>query len=115
MQDPHPLLLLGEVHQLEVGGEGLEDGQRVVGRINERIGVFDERGMGCVVTGAPRLGKRANLLLAAEDLLALLFDDCLAQQVAQKTDCSAQVILRVAGVATLRSAVTRPRLLRFPC
>ncbi len=87
---PHPLLLLGEVDELEVGGEGLHDAPRLGER--QRLDPPQETLAGRTVAGAVGLGEAAHVLHEVEEPAALLLDDGLAEQVAQEVHLLAQPV-----------------------
>ena len=74
--------LLGDVGQVEVGGEGADQ----LGR-GLQVGAAEQLGGGLAVLA----GEGADLLDEVEELGALLADEGLAQQVAQAADVGAQL------------------------
>ena len=89
-QHPHPLLLLGEVDELEVGGEGLDDAPRL--GEGQRLHPLEEALAGRPVAGAVGLGEAAHVLDEVEEGAALLLDDGLAEQVAEEVHLLAQPV-----------------------
>ena len=78
------LRLLGEVHQVEVDGEGGGGGAGRRGRQRGDLG--RQAGRGFAVAGAPRLREPADLLLGREQRGRFLLAQHPAQRVAQQAD-----------------------------
>ena len=95
-EPPDPLLLLGQVGQLEVQPEGPDehlgpgqvDGIHLGGQRASIIGA---------VRATQRDGRQADALDEVEQLLALLLHDDLAQERAQQLDLARQRVARAGG------------------
>jgi hypothetical protein len=97
-EDAHPLLLLGQVDELEVAGEGLHHDLRLVEGHLQRPG---QQTLARV--RAPRavgLGQGPDLLHEVEERPSFLLDDRLAEEVPEEVDLLAQ---RIADLAHLSS------------
>ena len=95
-QDADPLLFLGEVHELEVGGEGLDHAPRLDER--QRLDPLEQAQAGLGVARAMRLGQGPDLLDPVEEGPALLLDQGLAQQVAEPVDLLRKGVCHGAGM-----------------
>ncbi len=98
-QHPHPLLLLGQVDQQKVGGEGFEHSLRALEVLNQLPGQGQDAFTGPGVPLALGLGQRPQFLFQGKDLGTLLFYNRLAQQIAQKPDRLPQLGLGCFGGA----------------
>ena len=89
-QHAHALALLGEVHELEVGGERLQHAARLGERqaFDAAHQLLPRR----LVAGAVRLRERAHLLDEVVERPALLLDERLAEQVAEPVDLLAEPV-----------------------
>ena len=92
-QHAHALLLLGEVHELEVGRERLDDAARL-GQ-GQRLDAAQQALARRLVAGAVRLREAAHLLDEVEERLALLLDDRAAEDVAEPVDLLAEPVARL--------------------
>ena len=92
-QHPHPLDLLGPVHELEIDGEGLDQGVGLLQvELSHDVRHFGARGF---VARALRLGEAPHPLLQLKAELALLLLDDLTQQIAEQMDVAAQGVARL--------------------
>ncbi len=89
-QHAHALLLLGEVDELEVGGEGLHDPARLAER--QRLDPPQEALARRPVPGAVGLREAPHVLDEVEEGAALLPDDRLAEPVAEQVHLLAQAV-----------------------
>ena len=87
-QDPHALLLLGEVHELEVRGERLHHAARV--GEGQGLDALEEALPRGRVAGAMGLGQGPHRLHEVEEGRPFLLDDGLAEEVAEQVDLLAQ-------------------------
>ena len=93
------VVLLGEVDDLEVVGEGARDALGV-GRAERRDRVAQRRGIPrarAARRAPPALGERADPLLEVEEVAPFLLDERVAEQVAEHRDVAAKQIGRVGG------------------
>ncbi len=96
VEHTHALLLLGEVDELEVSGEGLNHAAGL-GQ-GEALGQAQQLLRGAVLAGAAALRQRPGFLDALEERVALLLDDRAPEQVAKKMDLFAKRLDRCAHV-----------------
>ena len=90
-QRTHARLLFGQVDKLEVGGKCLHDPVGLVQR--QRLYDLLQGRFGGLIALAHGLGQRAHLLDAVEECLPLLFDEYLAEHVAQEMNLLADKFL----------------------
>ncbi len=85
---PHPVVLLGDVGEVEVDGEGAEDdGLRLDVERRDRLG---ERSGGAFVAAPPEACEEAHPLLEAEDALALLLGEDPPEDLPEEPDVRAE-------------------------
>ena len=89
-QHAYALLIFGEIDQLEVGCECLRHDARL--RERKRADRGEQLGAGALVAGAMPFRESPNLFDELEQLFAFLFDDRLAEQVAEQVDLVAEPI-----------------------
>ena len=112
-QRAEPMLLLRQVDQQEVGGEGASDGQQLGGGTAvERMECAFDRLFGAGATAAD--GRAAQLLDELEELGTLLLDDDLAEQGAEELDLAGKGI-SCAGAADTSWLGASGGIARVPC
>ena len=90
VQHPHPLLLLGQIHELEVRGKRLHYAARV--RQRQRAHLRQQAFSGSRVSGPVRFGQGPHVFDQRKQRRPFLLDDGLAEQIAQQVDLLAQRI-----------------------
>jgi hypothetical protein len=93
-QDADALLLLREIHELEVGGEGLDDAAGL--RQRQRLDAGEQVRARGRVPRAVRLGEVPHFLHALEEAPPLLLDEGLAQQIPELVDLLAEEVAHIA-------------------
>jgi hypothetical protein len=87
------MLLLGQVHDLEVQGEGV--GEKLPGRGIQRVESLGDAAGGCRVAPAPEGDEiAARLSTAGEERRAALLGDDLSEERAELADLAGEGILR---------------------
>ena len=83
-QDTHACLFLGQVDELEIAGERLDDDAGLFNR--QRLDQVQQLLVGGSVAGPPGLGERADGLDQIEQFPAFLVNQGFTEQIAQKMD-----------------------------
>ena len=112
-QRAEPMLLLRQVDQQEIGGEGASDGQELGGGAAvEGVERAFDRLLGAGAAAAD--GRAAQLLDELEELRTLLLDDDLAKQGAEELDLAGKGI-SCAGAADASWLGASRGIARVPC
>ncbi len=90
VQHPHALLLFGQIHELEVRGKGLHHAACIRQRQGAHLG--QQAFAGRRVATSMRLGQGAHVFDQRKQRRPFLFDDGLAEQIAEQVNLLAQRI-----------------------